>query len=598
MQGATIDRSQIDNIETEMDAVFAKAGLNWRVTSVVIDENYPDPNTGQDQPGDVRVGPEENGLYNDGKKEVKDKAGTKITVVRRILNSTGGRSGFVGGAEIVPGTRTIVVASNFSDGSPVGGQVWAHELGHVLGLEHLNPDNSSRPGTDLMHPVAGGGTNLTAGDVATMNQTKIERALGLPSLTNDQMGRTYDMYHYEEEDLRGDSWYDFTDIFDAYFSFYILDETRSLYINTLLGGLIPEGMGFSYSVALNSDKDPITGGEFQGWLGIDYLMITEGLGSGEATTMLYKYPEMMPMGPLVTRIDTFYNHRCYEDPSTPTPPTALQHNIVTQLPLMLLPLGNPISVAMFIQSADGFGTDRLEPILVSTSSPVRPTLTLYPPVAPMGTVISASGTGFTPSANISIIFAHFNLSTTIVDPAGMFHTTFDVPEFHPDHYMVDAIDTMHNVGVSMFTIIASLPEIVVLLPENRNYYASSVELAFHINESVSWLGYSLDNQANVTISGNTSISGLSYGVHQVTVYAGDGYGYTRASSPVYFKTTIPGDVDSDFDVDILDVVKITSIYALRQGDPGFNPNSDMNDDDQITILDVVICTSHYGQKWP
>ena len=61
--------------------------------------------------------------------------------------------------------------------------------------------------------------------------------------------------------------------------------------------------------------------------------------------------------------------------------------------------------------------------------------------------------------------------------------------------------------------------------------------------------------------------------------------------------TIPGDIDGDFEVTILDVVKITSIYATKFGDPQFKPNSDVDNDGVITILDVVICTSHYAQKY-
>jgi Dockerin type I domain len=67
---------------------------------------------------------------------------------------------------------------------------------------------------------------------------------------------------------------------------------------------------------------------------------------------------------------------------------------------------------------------------------------------------------------------------------------------------------------------------------------------------------------------------------------------------IFIFVTIPGDVDGDFQVTILDVVKITSIYALKRGDPGFNSYSDLDGDGKITILDVVRCTSHYGQKWP
>jgi hypothetical protein len=68
-------------------------------------------------------------------------------------------------------------------------------------------------------------------------------------------------------------------------------------------------------------------------------------------------------------------------------------------------------------------------------------------------------------------------------------------------------------------------------------------------------------------------------------------------TPAPIEITIPGDVDGNHAVNILDVVKITSIYGAKQGDPKFNPNCDIVGDGKITILDVVACTSHYGQEW-
>jgi hypothetical protein len=62
--------------------------------------------------------------------------------------------------------------------------------------------------------------------------------------------------------------------------------------------------------------------------------------------------------------------------------------------------------------------------------------------------------------------------------------------------------------------------------------------------------------------------------------------------------TIPGDVDGNYRVDIIDVVKITCAYSAKRADLNYSPNSDLDDNGEISILDVVICTSHYGQKYP
>jgi hypothetical protein len=61
---------------------------------------------------------------------------------------------------------------------------------------------------------------------------------------------------------------------------------------------------------------------------------------------------------------------------------------------------------------------------------------------------------------------------------------------------------------------------------------------------------------------------------------------------------LPGDSDLDGDIDIYDIVMITSIYGLKSGNPNFNPNVDWLEDGMINIYDVVIATSHYGEKDP
>jgi hypothetical protein len=77
------------------------------------------------------------------------------------------------------------------------------------------------------------------------------------------------------------------------------------------------------------------------------------------------------------------------------------------------------------------------------------------------------------------------------------------------------------------------PVITIQSPQNRAY-TTSIPLTFTINEPTSWIGYSLDNRPNVMISGNTTLFGLSYGSHNVIVYANDTSSNRGTSRRVYF----------------------------------------------------------------
>jgi hypothetical protein len=83
------------------------------------------------------------------------------------------------------------------------------------------------------------------------------------------------------------------------------------------------------------------------------------------------------------------------------------------------------------------------------------------------------------------------------------------------------------------------PKISVISPENQNYNVSSVSLAFTVNRPVVWMGYSLDGRETVTITGNTTLSGLSNGMHDITVYARDEFENTGASEIVSFSVEDP-----------------------------------------------------------
>lgn len=67
-----------------------------------------------------------------------------------------------------------------------------------------------------------------------------------------------------------------------------------------------------------------------------------------------------------------------------------------------------------------------------------------------------------------------------------------------------------------------------------SFPTTSVPLEYMLNAEASWVAYSLDGQANVTLNGETSMAVLTNGRHSVTVYANDTSGVMTRSNTVYF----------------------------------------------------------------
>jgi hypothetical protein len=87
-------------------------------------------------------------------------------------------------------------------------------------------------------------------------------------------------------------------------------------------------------------------------------------------------------------------------------------------------------------------------------------------------------------------------------------------------------------------IIANPPKISVISPQAENYTVSDVALNFTVDNPVSQIAYCLDGQENVTVVGDTILSGLSNGLHNVTVYVNDTYGGTGKSETVNFTVAV------------------------------------------------------------
>jgi hypothetical protein len=83
------------------------------------------------------------------------------------------------------------------------------------------------------------------------------------------------------------------------------------------------------------------------------------------------------------------------------------------------------------------------------------------------------------------------------------------------------------------------PVISVVSPKKTNFASSEVSLNFTINKPTYWTGYSLDGKQNITIAGNATITGLTRGLHNVTLYANDTFGSMGASNTIVFTVGTP-----------------------------------------------------------
>ncbi len=81
-----------------------------------------------------------------------------------------------------------------------------------------------------------------------------------------------------------------------------------------------------------------------------------------------------------------------------------------------------------------------------------------------------------------------------------------------------------NSSASINFIVDTISPSIQLSIQNSTYYTNELPLTLKADEPLSQFSYSLDNQANVTLPGNTTLTGLTYGSHNIAVYTTDSAG--------------------------------------------------------------------------
>ena len=88
-----------------------------------------------------------------------------------------------------------------------------------------------------------------------------------------------------------------------------------------------------------------------------------------------------------------------------------------------------------------------------------------------------------------------------------------------------------------FAVDTTSPQVSILELNNKIFSDAEVPLSFTVSELPSRIVYSLDGRENVTLTENTTLSGLPEGKHSLAVYASDEAGNTGFET-VYFSVTL------------------------------------------------------------
>ena len=120
----------------------------------------------------------------------------------------------------------------------------------------------------------------------------------------------------------------------------------------------------------------------------------------------------------------------------------------------------------------------------------------------------------------------------------------------------DRYPLMEPFNSTLYSLKTTPPTISLLFSAQQTFNESDVPLSFFVDKPVNWTGYILDAIGNITLSGNTTLTGLANGIHNVTIYAQDTFGNQGSSQTINFTIAKPEPLPPQESFPVVPVVAI------------------------------------------
>jgi hypothetical protein len=189
---------------------------------------------------------------------------------------------------------------------------------------------------------------------------------------------------------------------------------------------------------------------------------------------------------------------------------------------------------------------------------------------------------------------------------GMGDTRYVIDDNNTDRYPLMNAIAVHGVAITNITTSKTIVGqgfslYIKVQAENKGNRIETVNATVYINTTIITQTVNLTIGTTATLNFTWDAASFAKGNYTLIAYAWPVPGETDTgdNSLAYggvIIVTVPGDTNGDGNIDIYDIVRLSSIYGAKRGEPRFNPNCDIDSNDEINIYDVVIATSRYGYK--
>jgi hypothetical protein len=218
---------------------------------------------------------------------------------------------------------------------------------------------------------------------------------------------------------------------------------------------------------------------------------------------------------------------------------------------------------------------------------------------------STSDTGWIPCTTsfklTSLSEGSYNLSYNSTDNAGNI-------EISNEATIIVVPTLAHDVGVdnieSFKTVVgAGCNDNITVTSTNCGFFAEIFNVTIYMNTTaIGTQSITLASGSSTAETFTWNTTGFAYGNYIISAYAWPVPNETNTANNNLTggvdTVTIPGDVNGDGTVNILDAILLASAFGSTPGSSNWNPSADVNGDGVVNIFDAIIQSNHFLQHFP